>query len=319
MTLATVPFVETLIRCRRVLLAGAGGGFDVYSAVPLYVTLRGAGVDVTLANLSFTYLDATPAPRVHGACFAVTPDCDDGVSGSIYFPELHLAAWLAERGDDSTVYAFEKTGVRPLTDAYRWLARRLDVDAVVLVDGGTDSLLRGDESGLGTPAEDASSIIAAAALDVDIKILVSVGFGIDTYHGVCHAEVLAAIADLQAAGAHLGVAALLPGSPEADALRDVVDRANRASPDTASIVANSIVSAVAGQFGDHHATARTAGSELFICPLMSLYWGFELDAVASRLLYRDAIAHTTTFRDVIASITRFRAGVARRAPRRIPF
>ena len=35
---------------------------------------------------------------------------------------------------------------------------RLGVDTLVLVDGGTDSLMRGDEEGLGTPHEDIASL-----------------------------------------------------------------------------------------------------------------------------------------------------------------
>lgn len=38
--------------------------------------------------------------------------------------------------------------------AYEALARELAIDTLVLVDGGTDSLLDGTESGLGTPSED---------------------------------------------------------------------------------------------------------------------------------------------------------------------
>jgi hypothetical protein len=51
-------------------------------------------------------------------------------------------------------------GVRPLRAAYAKLAEHLDLDAVVLVDGGTDILMRGDEAGLGTPADDMTSLAA---------------------------------------------------------------------------------------------------------------------------------------------------------------
>ncbi len=35
----------------------------------------------------------------------------------------------------------------------------------MLVDGGTDILMRGDENGLGTPVEDLTSVAAVTALD----------------------------------------------------------------------------------------------------------------------------------------------------------
>ncbi|MBN8611093.1 MAG: DUF1152 domain-containing protein [Deltaproteobacteria bacterium] len=43
------------------------------------------------------------------------------------------------------VYGFGRVGVRPLSRAYEELVSRLSIDAIVLVDGGTDALMRGDE------------------------------------------------------------------------------------------------------------------------------------------------------------------------------
>jgi len=52
-SLARPPLFETLEPATRVLIAGAGGGFDVYAGLPLAIALRDAGVEVYLANLSF--------------------------------------------------------------------------------------------------------------------------------------------------------------------------------------------------------------------------------------------------------------------------
>jgi hypothetical protein len=131
----------------------------------------------------------------------VTPDTtgpDD------YFPERALARWLAAHGLPATVYAFPKVGVQPLRAAYRHLVDQLGVDALVLVDGGTDILLRGDETGLGTPVEDITSVGAAAGLDLPVKLVTCLGFGIDAYHGVNHAQVLENIAALDRDGGYLG-------------------------------------------------------------------------------------------------------------------
>ena len=113
-----------------------------------------------------------------------------------YFPELYLAQWFAARGEDVPIYCFDSVGVRPIRDGYRELVERLQIDAVVLADGGTDSLMRGDEAGLGTPEEDICSIAAVDALEVPTKILACLGFGIDAYHGVCHAQFLEAVCGL---------------------------------------------------------------------------------------------------------------------------
>ncbi len=51
-----LPFFDSLRDAQTVLLAGMGGGYDIYSGVPLYCGLCAAGKTVHLANLSFTSL-----------------------------------------------------------------------------------------------------------------------------------------------------------------------------------------------------------------------------------------------------------------------
>ena len=194
-TLAEPPFFTRLKAARRVLIAGAGGGFDVYAGLPLAVALRAQGKEVHLASLSFANLDALDLDDW------LEPDVAAVRPGSArhegYFPERALAQWLGSHPDlglGPAVYAFRKTGVQPLRSAYRALLRHLGgADAVVLVDGGTDILLRGDESSLGTPEEDMTSLAAVHGLsdaEAPARLVACLGFGIDAYHGVNHALVL---------------------------------------------------------------------------------------------------------------------------------
>jgi hypothetical protein len=224
---------------------------------------------------------------------ATTRGCDD------YFPERYLAELLGV-----PVWAIEKVGVAPVRAAYRHLVHTLDLDAIVLIDGGTDILMRGDEAGLGTPAEDMTSLAAVHGLDVDTKLVACIGFGIDAFHGVCHAHFLEAVAALARDGAFLGATSLHADAPEVVRYRKSVEWAHaRMQP---SIVNASIVSAIEGHFGDHHTTDRTAGSKLFINPLMSLLWAFELDAVARRSLYLRDLEGTQSIWDVQLVIEAFR-------------
>src|SRR6185436_16519233 len=118
-------------------------------------------------------------------------------------------------GKEVPVYAFHRTGPAPVARGYRALIEELKVDTVILVDGGTDSLMRGDEEGLGTPEEDMTSIAAVHALQIPRKLLVCLGFGIDAFHEVCHTHVLEAVADLIRAGGYLGAFSLMQEMPEA--------------------------------------------------------------------------------------------------------
>ncbi len=311
------PLFTRLADAERILVAGAGGGFDIYSGLPLALSLLHQGKQVHLANLSFSALAGLPADDWAAPDLAaVTPDSAPHQS---YFPERTLAQWLGRHGYPPRVYAFPQTGVRPLRAAYRALIELHRVDAVVLVDGGTDILLRGDEAGLGTPEEDLTSVAALAALtDVPTRLVVSVGFGVDAYHGVNHVQVLENIAALEREGAYLGAFSIPRATREGALYLDAVTHAQEHTPEHPSIVNGSIAAAVRGSFGDVRFTDRTRGSELFVNPLMSLYFAFDLPGLAARCLYLDRIEDTHLMRQVHSRIAEFRDSVVTRPPRSFP-
>ncbi|MFI6477743.1 DUF1152 domain-containing protein [Nonomuraea sp. NPDC050663] len=298
------PLFTRLRDARHVLIAGAGGGFDVFAGLPLAVALWGQGRRVTLANLSFSAIDE---PTV------VTPAT---VARSWYFPELSLSRWLDSQGLPSTVHAFPKVGVRPLSAAYRALVERLGVDAVVLVDGGTDILMRGDEAGLGTPEEDMASLAAVHGLDVPSKTVVCLGFGVDAFHGVNHTQVLENLAALEREGAYLGALSIPRDSREGAAYLAAVERAQADTAARPSIVNGSIAAALRGGFGDVRFTDRTG--ELFVNPLMSVYFAVDATALARRSLYLERLAVTETMLQISAVIEAFRREIVPRAPRAFP-
>ncbi|WP_033259611.1 hypothetical protein [Kitasatospora setae] len=195
------PLLTRLLAAERILVAGAGGGHDVYAGLPLALALRAAGREVHLANLSFTHhygLDGTAWEAPHLA--RITPDTRSAETG---FPERSLARWLRARQLPDTVWAFASVGVKPLRAAYRTLVRRLGVDAILLVD-----------------------------------------------------------------------------------------------------------------FGDARFTERTGDSALFINPLMTLYFGTTVEALAAHHLYLDRLEGTTTTREIASAIADFREELPRLRPAR---
>ncbi|MEV4331163.1 DUF1152 domain-containing protein [Streptomyces sp. NPDC049597] len=315
--LHTNPLFARLASAERVLVAGAGGGFDVYAGLPIALSLIHQGKTVHLANLTFSAVEGLPldawlAPDVA----EITPE---SAPHQTYFPERTLAQWLALHGYRCTVHAFARVGVQPLRAAYRALIERYEIDAVVLVDGGTDILMRGDESGLGTPEEDLTSVAALAGINGPERLVVSVGFGVDAYHGVSHGLVLENIAALESDGAYLGAFSVPRATREGALFLDAVAHAQEHTPDHPSIVNGSIAAAVRGSFGDVQFTSRTRGSELFVNPLMSLCFVFELAGLARRCLYLDRIENTHLIRQVSSVIEKFREELVRqRPPRRVP-
>lgn len=109
MNLSSIPFFEQLRESKSILIAGAGGGFDVFSGLPLYFALRELGKTVHLANLSFAALPRDQGSRIEKNCARVTADSDGSES---YFPEKTLSMWFREtRGEEVPIYCFPQCGI----------------------------------------------------------------------------------------------------------------------------------------------------------------------------------------------------------------
>src|SRR4051794_38333811 len=91
----TLPFFRELNTGNHILLAGAGGGFDFFSALPLYFALRDAAKTVSLPNLPFSAIGSSTGRQIAPACWEITADSE---GSRIYFPEKHLATFLANEG-----------------------------------------------------------------------------------------------------------------------------------------------------------------------------------------------------------------------------
>ncbi|MER7276306.1 DUF1152 domain-containing protein [Dactylosporangium sp. NPDC000244] len=309
------PFFDKLAGAQRVLVAGAGGGFDVYAGLPLALTLMDQGKTVHLANLSIVNLytldrEVWVEPGIARITAATLGD-------DRYFPEGTLARWLARHGLPDTVYALPRTGVRPLRAAYRRLAKRLDLDAIVLVDGGTDILMRGDEAALGTPVEDATSLAAVNGTPVPTRLVACIGFGVDAYHGVNHVQVLENIAALERAGGYLGAFSVPSQCREATLYRDAVAHAAANTPGRSSLVNGQIAAALAGESGDLPLDRPSRETPLFVNPLMAMYFTFDLHTLAAQSLYLDRIRATDDMLQVSHLIDRYRDEVTPRP--RTPF
>lgn len=302
----TLRLFDELQSSQRILLVGAGGGFDIFCGLPLYFALRALGKEVHLANVSFSALHKADGEWVAPSILEVT---ESSQGSTEYFPEKYLCEWFASVGDPQVIYCIERTGYQAMLTSYKQLLQRLHVDAIVLVDGGTDSLMRGDEPDLGTPEEDLVSIACIDALDVPTKALVALGFGIDTYHGVCHAYCLEAVAEISKRGGYWGTFSIHQEMEAVQRYSEATHFVFKKMPRNPSIVNASILSALEGEYGDVHKTHRTHGSRLWINPLMSMYWCFELRTVAQRILYLDAIRKTKSYSDVQLAIATFRGSL----------
>jgi len=198
--------------------------------------------------------------------------------------------------------------VIPVTEGYNALVNKFNIDTIILVDGGTDSLMFGNEVSLGTPTEDMTSIRSVYDVqNVEKKLLVAIGFGVDHYHGVCHSLFLENVSQIIRQDGYLGCFSMLKDMPEYEKSKRAAEHAF--SKMQISIVASSINSSIDGNFGNYHSTPRTEGSTLFINPLMSLYWAFKLETVAKNILCIDMLKDTNFSSQVKKQINTYRSQI----------
>jgi hypothetical protein len=312
-----LPLVQRLAGKQSILIAGAGGGFDIYSGLPLYFALRKQGRKVHLANLTFTALE------VVSGCQTPLTGLVRVASGShcahFYFPEGALSRWFKQRhGEEIPVWCFEKTGVAPLAERYQYLVDELNLDAIILVDGGVDSLLRGDEKHLGTPSEDMASLAAVSLLRGPQKILACIATGAEKVDEIDHGQVLENVAALTREGGFLGSIGL---SKEMSEVQEFIDAGKCGLKNTeprGSVIVASLISALEGHFGDHHVLERTKGNELWINPLMPIFWFFDADCVVRRNLYLPQLMGTMKMSHVTGIIRVYRETFPRRPGGNIP-
>lgn len=303
---------------KTVMLCGCGGGFDFVHSLTLYPELRRLGKTVIVGSYSFgdpnkiTGADnvfdeeGVIAKRVTAAS---TPD-------EHYGPEVHVCSFLDRRFPSSAphfVYAYYARAftVHLLARLYRQLINIHSVDAIVLVDGGSDSIMAGDEEGLGDPIEDAVSVTTVASLKgLKTKVLITVGLGADRFNQVSDAASLRAIAELTRTGGFLGCVSLEPLSLAASFYRDCLEHVYHRQG-FRSVLAGTITSAVEGWFGGDKVPPllreRVQVGQLFLWPLMAILWAFDVDAVAKRSFIARWICECRSVRDCYTALHKGRS------------
>lgn len=311
-----LPIIDQLTGCKSLLIAGMGGGFDIFCGLPIYFELKKRGINAHLANFSFSDIENVDfGIRLSKTLVGVTSKPERVYP---YFPEFHLVNWFKEKRDeDVTIWCFHKTGATPLTENYKILAEHLSLDGILLVDGGVDSLVRGDEGEMGTAIEDLTSLYAVNQLsNIPTRLLACIGFGAE--QNLTHAHIFENIASVTKAGGFLGTCSLTPQMDSYQAYDEAVIHVQSNEFQDPSVINSSIVSAVRGNYGDYHLTEKTKRSRLWISPLMPLYWFFDFDTVVKQNMLLPEIEGTMLFRDALYKVIAKAERISRRKATNIP-
>ena len=299
-----LPIFDQLQDSQNILIAGAGGGFDVFCGLPIYFALREMGKSVHLANYSFSYQMLDPEKCISNPQFLVT-DQLIGALGEVicktpYYPEGFLTQWFQEaRNEQVPIWMFSKTGPATLRQLYEKLIDHLNIDALILVDGGVDSLSRGDETGAGTLLEDSISLAAVESLDIPVKILTCLGFGSELE--VCHYNALDNMAGLMKAGTFLGSCALVKQMTVYQDYEAACRFVWEQPVHKRSHINMRVVSSTNGEFGDYHIYHDYQKHPIVVSPLMSLYWFFDAQAVIDRSYLIPVIRESATLDEAYAA------------------
>ena len=155
-----------------------------------------------------------------------------------------------------------------------------------------------------------SSLAAVNQLEVSEKLIVCLGFGAET--DVTQSHALETIAELMGKKAFLGALSLEPRMPEVQLFKEATEFVFFEMRGYESVILSSVLSALEGRFGDHHRTRRTLGSELWINPLMPIYWGFDVAGVAENVRYFEQLKGAKTIEQVSKVIREYRDSITPR-------
>jgi hypothetical protein len=233
--------LATLGSAERVLAVGIGGGGDVVGALAVAELARLLGTPAVVGGLTWErrVIDPLPGPRrldeISGAqpinTHAALAGPDTAGPGGFRFAESHMARHLGE----PTVLVDITGGPDAAAEGLAGAAAHLGCDVVVLLDVGGDMLGHGDEEGLSSPLADAVCLAAAPAVAAAGPTVLAAVFGAGCDGELTPTEVTDRVAEVAAAGGHLGTWG--PGAGDGDGVVERLEAAVAAVPTEASAMA----------------------------------------------------------------------------------
>ena len=296
-----------LDQSQNILLASVGGGFDVFNSMAMTHTLSCLNKNWHISSYS---VDSTFRAG------EFVPITEFGPNDT-YNPEGILANWINKRPGyglyghgygsegklpERPIWKIGKVGPRPLAEAYKKLISKLNIDTIIMMDGGVDSLMIGNETRKGTVTEEYINFAALADNPIK-KHLMSFGFGCEVEEEISHYRVLENMASLLANNKFEGTCALN---------RDLADFANyncayqhvveRYPNHKKSHIHPRIIRAIQGEFGYKNIEGETimkSNKPVFISPLMAVMWWFNGDAVIAQNQLVPMLKNYTTFYEAV--------------------
>ena len=174
----------------NIMLVGIGGRFDVFTGLPFVYHWP---------DKNFVLVNSGPNDLFH-----VLPSATNNYPEGLIGPRKNIIQ----------KYTVGRHGYRFVKSAYDKIITDHNIDCILAIDGGVDSLAAGDEEDSGTILEDFIAIAAISDVTITNKILCCAGFGTETEENMNHFRILENMAAFAAAGSFLGSFSLTKNLPE---------------------------------------------------------------------------------------------------------
>lgn len=297
-----LSLVMDLKKSDNILIMGMGGGYDVFAGLPIYFTLESMGLSVNLASFTHSDFKSTSnyteiIPMASG-CVGVTGNIKQA---STNFPEMYLSGWFRDvKEQDVTVWTFKRDqSVAEYTKSLQVLVDHLGIDTIILIDGGVDSIMVGDEEGSGTMLEDTLTLAAVKNVDIPRKFLSCVGFGTEIEENLSHYLALENIANITKQGGFYGTCSLVDYMNCFKEYKSACENAWNQPNHRKSHVQTRIVPSAEGEFGDYHIFPMEKKMDIFVSPLTSMYWFFNAEAAIYNNVIIPVIEEKDTFFELV--------------------
>lgn len=301
--------LDTLRTKNNILIAGMGGGFDIYGGLPLYYTLKKLNKNIVLANYSFTdfntAIEQGLAQIISPGLLLANPNFE---SDDFYYPEGYLSQFLkiGFKEDAPLVYVFAKTGTNPLLNSFRYIIEQHNIDFIILIDGGVDSLNTGAETGHGTVIEDSITIAAVSQIENVEKIVMCIGFGTEVEEKVCGYNVLMNMSNLVKNNSFIGSCSLVKDSNSFVIYKNACLYAfEKQNLQRTSHIHRRILPAIEGEFGNYHMTDEDVSVDIFVSPFMSICWFFKFEGIFLYNRILPYVSDSVSFMEVVQNAMPF--------------
>lgn len=269
------------IKEKNILMCSIGGGFDIFGCLPILHSLE--GYNITFSSFSLNKLSAP------------IYDYTGGDVGSFnYFPEKILM--LSK--DIPKINIIGKCGVVQLRSYYEKLIKENNIEHIITVDCGVDSLMAGDEEYKGTIAEEYVNFAALKGIRIP-KTHICVGMGTEVEENISNEVVLGNIASLIKINGFIGSCSLVKTMECYKKYKSAYLKVNEVPTHRKSHIHPRIISSVEGNYGDEFIKGQTLmlsnNTPALINPLMSIFWVFDGDKIIHRLPILDKLITHTNF------------------------